>query len=852
VTVSEKHDGSAGNGVISVGPLRILLATRDVLLRDGSRPKLAPKVLDLLIYLAERADQVVSKEQLFDDLWAGRVVEANALNQVIFQARLALDDPNHERLITYPKRGFLLKSDARAITDVLSRDAPTASATAGIPMGNEIVAANEAQFGDPEVLFDRIIQGEDAAQVVASNAAARSRVVGQTPANARWKWLPVLLASLALTAGIWWWVAHRGLGKSEQFDGQNQATPAIAESATLANADIFVSADFAPELQALFQAAAIGAGKRMVIGKPSAKLVNSQFSLSMKPGIQGVLLDDAKQGEFFPEPWVLSAFLAQIKPGTGPVSGSPFIEQPQGTSVLAPLFQSGTRFEQSYAALLKEIERAPFVAQTWLDAKLLLQLSGKSASAAMLQLYPGVSGVSGAPEVAAARGDRQQPSDIQWLAEQVSLGRAFRDQFAEAKLLQQACTDVRIQNGSWMHGACLIEQAMAERRANLVDQMLASLALATSAFNKAGDAVSAALTERMAQIAFKPGIDDDVSSLDKFEDARAIGLLMRPMVMTNPALAHASATKVWQLSWVRADRVANFEVAQMLSYAARRLDDRQKMTEITGEFESMLAKAPDGSLKIAILEVLMNMYYARGDLTKAITVRRQMESGVGDIKLISRCRSAVIFLEAEEFALSKSDADVCFDSRFDKAIYTQFSGTYAWVAKIQAARLQGDLPEANQLLIQAINEYEKMLNDQSLDTAGHQSLSNAAMLFNEAWALGRWDVLTAICAKPQRFCEQEWLASVMKAKDHPEQLNPIAVPAPDQALSAPELLTMLYLEQRRLGHCPIDAAALEKYIDRFRGLGSKISLVTLEKMRKDCVAGQVSSALDQFQARLTN
>ncbi len=847
MTVSEKYDGSAGSGVVKVGPLQIMTATRDVLLRDGSRPKLAPKVLDLLIYLAERANQVVTKEQLFDDLWAGRVVEANALNQVIFQARLVLDDPGHERLVTYPKRGFLLKTDTKAELESTANATPAAitATVSSNALGNDIVAANEAHFGDPEVLFDRIIQGEDAAEFAANAAAARA-LKARTRAPRR-TWLPWLAASFALAMGVWWWVSQLS-----NHPDLTATTPANLDSAVAPmDADIFLSPDFAPELQALFQAAAKGTGKKLVFAKPPGKLVHSQFSLSMKAGIQGVLLDDAKEGEFFAEPWALSAFLAQIKPGTGAVSGSPFVEEPNSVSVLTPLFQPGMSYQQGFAALLKEIERAPFVAQTWLDAKYLLQLSGKSASAAMLQLYPGVSGVSGAPEVPAARGDRQS-GDLQWLVEQIRLGRAFRDQNAEAKLLQQACVDVRLQNGSWMQGACLIEQAMAERRANLLDQMLASLALASSAFKSSNDPESAALAERMGQIAFKPGADDDVSALEKFEDARAIGLLMRPILMTNPALAHASATKVGQLSWIRADTVAHFEVTQVLSHAARRLDDRQKMLDITGEFESMLATAPEGSLRIAILDVLMNLYYARGLLTQAVAARQQMESGVRDIKVLSRCRSSVIFLQAEQFALSESDADVCFENRFERSIYTQFSGTYAWVAKIGAARLQGQSLQANQLLVQAIAEYNKMLEDQSLEADGHQSLSNAAMLFNEAWALGRWDLMSAICAKPQQFCQQEWLSSVMKAKDHPEQLQPIAVPTPDQALSAPELLTMLYLEQRRLGHCPIDTATLEKYIDHFRILGSKVSLPTLENMLKDCLPGRVSIALDTFQSRLTN
>jgi DNA-binding winged helix-turn-helix (wHTH) protein len=60
--------------------------------RGGSPVELEPKALRVLFYLIERREQVVTKEDLIHDVWAGTAVTDNALTRAVAQLRKALDD----------------------------------------------------------------------------------------------------------------------------------------------------------------------------------------------------------------------------------------------------------------------------------------------------------------------------------------------------------------------------------------------------------------------------------------------------------------------------------------------------------------------------------------------------------------------------------------------------------------------------------------------------------------------------------------------------------------------------------------------------------------------------------------
>jgi TolB-like protein/DNA-binding winged helix-turn-helix (wHTH) protein len=80
------------------------------LLRDGEEVKLEPKVMQVLVSLAQQPGAVVSREALEATVWAGTVVGYDAISNCIIKLRKALgDDSRHPQYIeTVSKKGYRL------------------------------------------------------------------------------------------------------------------------------------------------------------------------------------------------------------------------------------------------------------------------------------------------------------------------------------------------------------------------------------------------------------------------------------------------------------------------------------------------------------------------------------------------------------------------------------------------------------------------------------------------------------------------------------------------------------------------------------------------------------------------
>jgi len=78
------------------------------LVEAGKPVPLEPQVLDLLAYLLENRDRVITKDELNERIWGGRAVSDAALSTRIRAVRRALgDDRSQQKFIrTHPKRGF--------------------------------------------------------------------------------------------------------------------------------------------------------------------------------------------------------------------------------------------------------------------------------------------------------------------------------------------------------------------------------------------------------------------------------------------------------------------------------------------------------------------------------------------------------------------------------------------------------------------------------------------------------------------------------------------------------------------------------------------------------------------------
>lgn len=78
--------------------------------RGGACVRLEPQVMKVLVYLAEQPGVVVTRDELFSELWGRSFVGDAALTRCVFEIRKAFnDDPRNPRIIeTVPKKGFLL------------------------------------------------------------------------------------------------------------------------------------------------------------------------------------------------------------------------------------------------------------------------------------------------------------------------------------------------------------------------------------------------------------------------------------------------------------------------------------------------------------------------------------------------------------------------------------------------------------------------------------------------------------------------------------------------------------------------------------------------------------------------
>jgi DNA-binding winged helix-turn-helix (wHTH) protein/alpha-beta hydrolase superfamily lysophospholipase len=85
-------------------------------LRGASRSvHVEPQVFDVLLHLVRNRDRVVSKDELLDAVWNGRVVSEDTLTSRISAARRVIGDTGEEQQLirTLPRRGFRFVGEVR-------------------------------------------------------------------------------------------------------------------------------------------------------------------------------------------------------------------------------------------------------------------------------------------------------------------------------------------------------------------------------------------------------------------------------------------------------------------------------------------------------------------------------------------------------------------------------------------------------------------------------------------------------------------------------------------------------------------------------------------------------------------
>jgi TolB-like protein/Tfp pilus assembly protein PilF len=166
-------DGSAG---IDVEERRLIFrfATYEFdieqqeLRRGGIVVPIEPQVFDVLAHLVQHRDRIVTKDELFEAVWKGRIVSDAALNSRISAARRAVGDDGAAQAVirTAPRRGFRFVGEVRVdeagppappkeppVEPILAEDAPALAPAAVLPLPNKpsiAVLPFQNMSGDPE------------------------------------------------------------------------------------------------------------------------------------------------------------------------------------------------------------------------------------------------------------------------------------------------------------------------------------------------------------------------------------------------------------------------------------------------------------------------------------------------------------------------------------------------------------------------------------------------------------------------------------------------------------------------------------------------------------------------------
>ncbi|MBY4677753.1 winged helix-turn-helix domain-containing protein [Marinobacterium arenosum] len=144
---------------------------RGLLIRNDQQLHVRPKVAQLMAYLIEHRDRVISKEELLTELWQHGEFRENSLTQSVREARRLLGDsaqqPNFIR--NYPQRGY------------------------------QWIAQVERQSVQPDSAADPLVPEADGVELLPGEGRTPGR-----PARQRWLMATLLMVLLTLGVGGWW------------------------------------------------------------------------------------------------------------------------------------------------------------------------------------------------------------------------------------------------------------------------------------------------------------------------------------------------------------------------------------------------------------------------------------------------------------------------------------------------------------------------------------------------------------------------------------------------------------------------------------------------------------------------
>jgi TolB-like protein len=98
--------------------------TRGCLRTENGEVELRPKSFDVLRYLLENAERLVSKDELLKFVWPKVIVTEDSLTRCVSEVRRALGDDDHRLIKTVPRRGYVF---AMAVLQPAVNVSPTSS-----------------------------------------------------------------------------------------------------------------------------------------------------------------------------------------------------------------------------------------------------------------------------------------------------------------------------------------------------------------------------------------------------------------------------------------------------------------------------------------------------------------------------------------------------------------------------------------------------------------------------------------------------------------------------------------------------------------------------------------------------
>src|SRR6516164_6661715 len=135
------------NTILRIGDWRVDPSSGE-LSRSGETTRLEARTMRLLLCLAERSGEVVSIEELLDQVWSGVTVSSDSVYQAVASLRRLLgDDPKQPRYIaTVPRLGYRMLAPVSPWTDHADGQIGLSTATS-----NEPIAAPASAPGAPAI-----------------------------------------------------------------------------------------------------------------------------------------------------------------------------------------------------------------------------------------------------------------------------------------------------------------------------------------------------------------------------------------------------------------------------------------------------------------------------------------------------------------------------------------------------------------------------------------------------------------------------------------------------------------------------------------------------------------------------